>query len=144
MEVMVASFQTNNFNLDLAVQVALLHDILEDTVTTIDELTYLFGEKVRLGVQELTKNKDLPKDRQMDDCLKRIKLQPAEIWAVKLSDRITNLQPPPSDWDKPKRVRYQEEARTILKELSEGNEYLQNRLQLKIQDYSIYIAKLSN
>jgi guanosine-3',5'-bis(diphosphate) 3'-pyrophosphohydrolase len=139
MEVMVAASHTNSFNLELALPVALLHDTLEDTNTTPEELERLFSRDVRQGVQALTKDEFLPKEQQMDDCLRRIRLQPAEIWAVKLSDRITNLQPPPSDWDKPKRVRYQEEARIILKELREGNEYLGNRLQLKIQDYSIYI-----
>ena len=57
----------------------------------------------------------------MKDCLMRIKLQPVAIWAVKLSDRITNLQPPPLTWNEQKKIRYQEEARTILRELKEGN-----------------------
>ena len=139
MEVMVAAHHTNNFNLELALPVALLHDTLEDTNATFDELDKLFGQDVRKGVQALTKNKLLPKEQQMGDCLRRIRLHEKEIWAVKLSDRITNLQPPPLTWNELKKIRYQEEARTILRELKEGNEYLAKRLLSKIEEYSGYI-----
>jgi guanosine-3',5'-bis(diphosphate) 3'-pyrophosphohydrolase len=137
MEVIVAAYNTINFNLELAIQVALLHDTLEDTATNPDELTKLFGEEVRQGVQALTKDYYLPDDQQMEDSLRRIRLRPKEIWAVKLSDRITNLQPPPLTWNEQKRIRYQKEARTILTELKEGNEYLAIRLQCKIEEYRI-------
>jgi len=65
-----------------------------------------FGKAVTDGVKALTKNESLPKDRQMSDSLHRIKLQPSEIWAVKLADRITNLQPPPAYWSREKIPNY--------------------------------------
>lgn len=135
MEILVAARHTVNFNLELAVQVALLHDTLEDTNTAYDELLSLFGIEVFKGVQALTKDKNLLKEQQMDDCLNRIKLLAPEIRAVKLADRITNLQPPPSDWDMPKRTRYLDEAKVILHRLKGGNDYLEKRLQDKIEDY---------
>jgi guanosine-3',5'-bis(diphosphate) 3'-pyrophosphohydrolase len=60
---------------------------------------------------------------------------PKEIWAVKLADRITNLQPPPEDWTIEKQKVYSEESEMILKELSYGNEYLEKRLGEKISEY---------
>ena len=60
MEVLIAAYNTNNFNIELAIQVALLHDTLEDTTSTPDELAELFGEDVRQGVQALTKDDYLP------------------------------------------------------------------------------------
>ena len=75
----------------------------------------------------------------LEDSLRRIRLQLKEIWAVKLSDRITNLQPPPTHWDIQKRIRYQNEARIILIELKEGNEYLAARLESKIEEYTRFI-----
>lgn len=137
MEVLVAAHNSSDINLELALPVALLHDTLEDTNTTPDELAAFFGQEVVQGVMALTKDEFLPKEQQMEDCLRRIRLQPTEIWAVKLSDRITNLQPPPLTWNEQKRIRYQEEARTILRELKEGNEYLAIRLQKKIEEYRI-------
>lgn len=92
MEILIASFHTENFDLDFAVQVALLHDTLEDTSTTLAELEMEFGVDVAKAVLALTKNTELPGEEQMQDCIRKIKLLQPEVWAVKLADRITNLQ----------------------------------------------------
>ena len=92
------------------------------------------------AVSALTKNEELPKDQQLPDSIARIKKLQPEVWAVKLADRITNLQPPPQHWDIDKRIQYQSEARMILNELKHGNDYLANRLKLKIKEYSNYIS----
>ena len=135
MEILMASFNTENFDVDFAVQVAFLHDTLEDTSTTYDELKREFGTKIAKAVHALTKNTDLPKEQQMKDSLKRIKSMSPEVWAVKLADRITNLQPPPPHWDNDRKIRYREEAGLILSELKDGNEFLAKRLEEKIEEY---------
>jgi guanosine-3',5'-bis(diphosphate) 3'-pyrophosphohydrolase len=140
MEILLASQMTANFNLKLAMQTALLHDTLEDTDTTENELEEKFGIAIPACVKALTKNTKLQKDQQMADSLSRIKKMPFEIWAVKLADRITNLQPPPKHWNTEKKIKYLEEAKAILKELNKGNEYLAKRLETKIQEYQIYIT----
>jgi (p)ppGpp synthase/HD superfamily hydrolase len=83
---------------DLAVTCALLHDVVEDTETRLDEVAARFGPAVAAGVAALTKDPTLPKAEQMADSLRRIRAQPAEIAAVKLADRTTNLAPPPAHW----------------------------------------------
>ena len=50
MEILIASFHTENFNPDFAVQVALLHDTLEDTSTTFGELETEFGVDIAKAV----------------------------------------------------------------------------------------------
>ena len=135
MEILIASFHTENFDLDFAVQVALLHDTLEDTSTTFAELEKEFGEDIAKAVLALTKNDKLPKGEQLPDCLRRIKILQPEVWAVKLADRITNLQPPPPHWNKERKINYREEARLIVSELRDGNEYLARRLEEKIEEY---------
>lgn len=124
---------------DLAVQCALLHDTIEDTDTTYETLREAFGEPAASGVLALTKDARLPsKEAQMADSLARIKEQPFEIWAVKLADRITNLQPPPSNWRKPKINRYRKEAQMILDSLGPANAHLASRLKQKIADYGVF------
>tara|TARA_R100000935_G_C2839825_1_gene170328 strand:- start:5564 stop:6121 length:558 start_codon:yes stop_codon:yes gene_type:complete len=140
MEVLIASSNTSNFNLGFAVQIALLHDTIEDTSTDFEELENMFGIEIANAVSALTKNSELPKEQQMKDCLARIKKLQPEVWAIKLADRITNLQKPPSDWENSKKIKYQQEARTILKELKAGNEFLANRLEAKIEAYGIYLT----
>lgn len=135
MEILIASFHSENFDLGFAVQVALLHNTLEDTSTTFEELETKFGVEIAKGVLALTKNEKLPKEEQIKDCLKRIKLLQSEVWAVKLADRITNLQPPPPHWSKERKINYRDEARLIVSELRDGNEYLARRLEEKIEEY---------
>ena len=141
MELFVASSAEDKLNLEFAVQVALLHDLIEDTDTTCEEIEDRSGIEIMRAVSALTKNEELPKDQQLPDSIARIKKLQPEVWAVKLADRITNLLPPPSHWDNEKRIQYQREARMILNELKQGNDYLANRLKLEIEKYGNYINK---
>jgi (p)ppGpp synthase/HD superfamily hydrolase len=120
---------------DLAVQCALLHDVIEDTAATYTLLAERFGRAVAEGVQALTKDSGLPKSAQMADSLARIQAQPTEIWMVKLADRIANLQPPPPHWNTQRIAAYRQEAHEILARLGSADPYLAARLQTKIQEY---------
>lgn len=125
---------------DLSIQCALLHDVIEDTQVTYDQVEAGFGVQVASGVLSLTKNKKLPsKQEQMLDSLNRIKKQPKEVWMVKLADRITNLQPPPHYWDNKKILKYQKEARLIHDHLSPAHKILSERLSQKIANYQEHI-----
>jgi len=136
MEIIFAAAQTENFNLELALQAALLHDVLEDTTTTEIELETVFGAEVTAGVKALSKDEALPKNERLPDSLQRILLQPKEIWAVKLADRITNLQPPPKYWTAEKIAQYKQEAILIYETLRGGNSYLAKRLWQEIENYN--------
>jgi guanosine-3',5'-bis(diphosphate) 3'-pyrophosphohydrolase len=136
MEVILSYHHNPCFELGYAMQVAILHDTLEDTDTTFDELSKEFGIEVAKGVQALTKDSSIQeKDARMADSLKRIKMMSKEVSIVKLADRITNLQKPPSHWADEKISKYAIEAETILENLIGSNEYLAKRLALKIREY---------
>ncbi len=88
---------------DVAVLVAaILHDTIEDTETTADELRTIFGEEVTSIVLEVTDDKSLPKAER-----KRLQIEHAAVASpkaklVKLADKICNLRDiaasPPADW----------------------------------------------
>jgi len=89
---------------------ALLHDVLEDTQTTEEELLLRFGKKVTAIVKELTDDKSLAKDVR-----KRLQIEHApfashEAKLVKLADKICNLRDmlnaPPASWDLARRQEY--------------------------------------
>ena len=123
---------------DLGVCCALLHDTIEDTPTSFEDIERYFGRAVADGVQALTKDVGLPKEQQMPDSLARIRQQPHQVWMVKMADRITNLQAPPAHWSADKRRFYQTEAGQILGELAPASPFLAQRLETKIEAYEQY------
>ncbi|AXH12649.1 HD domain-containing protein [Halarcobacter bivalviorum] len=127
---------------DLAITVALLHDTIEDTDVTYDDLYSEFGAEVAEAVEALTKDKTIEsKKDQMALSINNLLTQPYEVQMVKLADRITNMQKPPESWDSLKVLNYQKEAKFILSCLKNSNLYLSKRLEDKINEYVVYINR---
>jgi (p)ppGpp synthase/HD superfamily hydrolase len=82
MEVIAALRTAPEHDQELAVQCALLHDVVEDTKTSVHQLRAVFGRAVADGVAALSKDEDLPPQEQMEDSLHRIREEPPEIWIV--------------------------------------------------------------
>lgn len=120
----------------LLIQVAILHDVIEDTDVTHWHLVNDFGLRVANGVVALSKNPDLPKEKQMQDSVRRIKNQPLEVGIVKLADRISNLQYMHPKWNKNKVKSYIEESVMILENLGHCSKYLNRKLNFYIQNQS--------
>lgn len=89
---------------------ALLHDTIEDTETTADELRENFGDAVTDIVLEVTDDKSLPKAER-----KRLQIEYAahaspQAKLVKLADKICNLRDilasPPADWSVARKQEY--------------------------------------
>jgi len=122
-------------NLEKVILLALLHDTIEDTSATYEEIKNEFGNEIAEGVSALTKNKSLPCEERMKDSIERIKKQSVEVSIVKLADRLFNLKDIPLQWSEEKIFDYKEQAKLILNELGHSNEYLANRLKEKIDNY---------
>ncbi len=89
---------------------AILHDTIEDTDTTSDEIRQAFGEEVLNLVLEVTDDKSLPKMRR-----KRLQIEHAprisfKAKLIKLADKISNvndlLYSPPRRWSFPRKQQY--------------------------------------
>jgi len=117
---------TNDFDKTYAVQIALLHDTLEDTSTTFEELENVFGIEIANGVLALTKNEAMPKESRMQDSLDRVKMMRKEVWAVKMADRITNLQKPPAYWTEEKKAESARRLRLFYESWRRGMDFLLN------------------
>lgn len=124
---------------DFVITVALLHDVIEDTDVTYDELYKEFSAEVAEAVDALSKDKTLPKKEQMADSINRLLTQGYDVQMVKLADRITNMQKPPEKWDSEKIFNYHKEAKFILSCLKNSNLHLSKRLEDKINNYIVYI-----
>ncbi|HEY9474402.1 MAG TPA: HD domain-containing protein [Mycobacteriales bacterium] len=73
---------------------ALLHDVVEDTPCTIEDVGYRFGPEVAEQVAWLTRPPAGPADAEAvrDRYLARFAEAPTPVLAVKLSDRYSNVQ----------------------------------------------------
>ena len=120
---------------DLALTCALLHDTVEDTAVTVEQVAAEFGPAVAAGVAALSKDPALPKEQAMADSLRRIQEQPREVWMVKLADRISNLERPPQHWKPTKVAAYRAEALVIADALGAASPYLLARLRARIAGY---------
>ncbi len=141
MEVINIIQQTHeSLNTNLAIQCALLHDVIEDTNHSYEDIKKEFGAEVAEGVIALTKNDKIPlKLDRMIDSLNRIKLQPKEIWIVKIADRICNLYHPPFYWNNERIQSYITESKIILKQLKPSSEVASKRLEEKIIQYHFFL-----
>lgn len=81
---------------------AVLHDTIEDTETTGEELERQFGSEVRRIVEELTDDKSLPKEVRKRLQIEHASLASSKAKLVKLADKICNIvdvtNDPPPDW----------------------------------------------
>ena len=126
-------------NLDLIVVAALLHDTIEDTQTTLEEIEKEFGKDVAKGVLSLTRDEKLPEEKQIEDSVNRISKLPKnlvrEIAIVKMSDRLFNLNNYMPIWDKAHREEYMVEANLILKKLGWASAKLKRDILQVIKEY---------
>ena len=139
MEIIAALAVEEAAHPNLAVQCALLHDVLEDTEVSKQKLDEEFGTEVANGVDALSKKLGIKESQRLRESLDRIREQPREVGMVKLADHISNLQPPPFDWKQEKIKAYRESSKKIHDDLNSDSPYLEKRLQEKIQNYKQYI-----
>ncbi|XP_011305705.1 guanosine-3',5'-bis(diphosphate) 3'-pyrophosphohydrolase MESH1 [Fopius arisanus] len=71
---------------------AILHDTVEDTETTLDEIEREFGPEVKLVVSEVTDDKSLPKMERKQLQIDHSPHISHEAKLVKLADKIYNLR----------------------------------------------------
>lgn len=97
---------------------AALHDTIEDTATTADELNSIFGEKITSIVLELTDDKSLPKLARKEKQIEHAPHCSPEAKIVKLADKICNLRnilaAPPSDWSAERKKEYFDWAAKVV------------------------------
>lgn len=97
---------------------ALLHDTLEDTETSTEELVETFGDEIAALVQEVTDDKRLPKQERKRLQIEHAAHLSARAGLVKLADKIANLRDvadsPPADWTLERRREYFDWAKDVV------------------------------
>jgi (p)ppGpp synthase/HD superfamily hydrolase len=107
-------------------QGAILHDTIEDTETTGEELEGRFGAEVRRLVEEVTDDQRLPKAER-----KRLQIEHApqlspKAKLIKIADKISNVRDvtyfPPAHWPHQRRCDYLDWAEKVVAGLRGSNQ----------------------
>ena len=100
------------------ISAALLHDTVEDTQTTAEELQKVFGRRIARIVLEVTDDKLLPKAERKRRQVEHAPHLSRAAKLVKLADKICNLRDiadsPPPTWSLRRRRAYFDWARKVV------------------------------
>lgn len=98
---------------------AFLHDTVEDTPTSLEELGERFGPAIRDLVQELTDDKSLPKERRKELQVQHAPHASPAAKQLKIADKIANIRDltdaPPADWTMDRKREYVAWAERVVR-----------------------------
>jgi len=121
------------------IMAAFIHDVVEDTPTTNQEVAERFGPDVAALVAEVTDDKSLPKAER-----KRLQIETApkkskRAQSIKVVDKISNLRAilhsPPTDWDQQLKKEYVAWAKKVVDGLTEPNAILKVEFEKTLQEF---------
>lgn len=97
---------------------ALLHDIVEDTTGTAEEIAARFGPAVAAPVLEVTDDRSLPKAERKRRQEATVAAKSDGARRIKLADKASNLtalaESPPVHWDAARRAEYVAWAERVI------------------------------
>ena len=110
---------------------ALLHDTLEDTETSYEELRGQFGEEIADVVVEVTDTKWLKSAARKRLQISKASHSSAQARAVKIADKISNVRDilanPPAGWSLARKQEYFDWARAVVDEVRGAHPELERR-----------------
>ena len=115
---------------DLAtLQAALLHDTVEDTETTYEEIEERFGNEVAGLVKEVTDDKGLKNETRKRLQVEHAPHLPLKAKLIKIADKISNITSvtysPPKGWSTERRVEYLDWSARVVEGCRGANEALE-------------------
>lgn len=110
------------------IQAALLHDIIEDTKVTPEELNNLFGGEVASIVLELTDDTSLSSTRRKEIQVEKAKHLSHKAKLIRIADKICNIDDLvkyPMPWSRKRKINYVHWSRKVVEECKGINKKLE-------------------
>ena len=118
---------TNGEAIEIVVA-AILHDTIEDTETTVEDLRAAFGPRVADLVMEVTDDKSLPSSERKSLQVEHAAHASAGAQIIKIADKTANLRSlvasPPPNWSKVRRDEYVAWAGRVVEGCRGANRWL--------------------
>ncbi|CAN5707727.1 HD domain-containing protein [soil metagenome] len=109
---------------------AVLHDTIDDTETTKEEITELFGSDICEYVLEVNDDKSLPKAERKQKQIEHAPHLSQGAKLIKLGDKISNIRDvmenPPDGWSDERQLEYVNWGEKVVAGLRGANENLEN------------------
>ena len=127
----------------IVIQAALLHDTVEETDTTIEEIGDVFGDKIKQIVAEVTDDKNLPKQTRKQIQIDTAHKKSPEAKLVKLADKLHNLRSLdsadgiPVGWEEQRINEYFIWAFNVVKGLRGTNAMMEKELDKLFQKHGV-------
>ena len=117
---------------------AILHDTIEDTETTPEEIAGIFGKRVRDLVMEVTDDKILDKrERKQMQIDTAVELS-REAALIRIADKISNVSDlavsPPKGWSKRRKLEYLEWTEQVVEQLKDTEPCLEQMYYRALTD----------
>jgi guanosine-3',5'-bis(diphosphate) 3'-pyrophosphohydrolase len=125
-------------------QGAVLHDTVEDTETTFEEIETRFGQEVKELVAEVTDDKSLPKMERKRLQVVNAPHKSRKAKLIKLADKLYNLRDlsktTPQGWTEQRVQEYYEWAAKVVRGLLKTNDALEEQIEnvLRERKVSLY------
>ena len=117
---------------------ALLHDTIEDTRTTREELLETFGADIADLVAEVTDDKSLPKAERKRLQIEHAPAISARAQTIKIADKISNLRSiavtPPEGWDLRRKQEYMAWAKRVVDACTAPNPFLKTEFERTFEE----------
>ncbi|GAB1604267.1 guanosine-3',5'-bis(diphosphate) 3'-pyrophosphohydrolase MESH1-like [Argonauta hians] len=130
------------------IQAALLHDTVEDTDTTLQEIEDHFGKQVSGVVGEVSDDKTLDKAERKRLQIEHAKTCSGQAKLVKLADKLYNLRDlnrtTPMGWTEERVHQYFVWAKKVVQNLSGTNEPMEKALDAIFRDRNISELEMSS
>ena len=124
---------------------AILHDTVEDTRTTPEDIRNEFGRVVEDLVREVTDNKMLDKAERKENQVKHAPHLSPGAKLIKLADKISNVREigtdPPEKWDVERRREYFTWAKRVVEAMGQVNPELEAHFSSVVDESIDLIAK---
>jgi guanosine-3',5'-bis(diphosphate) 3'-pyrophosphohydrolase len=120
-----------------------LHDTVEDTNTTYEEIKNKFGLKIANIVDDVTDNKSLPKIERKKLQIMHASNVSIEAQYVKLADKYSNISnlliDPPTSWTHERVIGYVYWGFAVYKKLKGINKYFDDKFTELFENFNINV-----
>jgi len=120
---------------------AILHDVVEDTDATYEEIKVCFGIPIADIVAEVTDNKSLPKVERKRLQVSRMAQKSRSAQLIKMADKLDNItdmrRSPPKDWSTARIEGYVAWALAVTRQSRRLNDFLWGGLEVIFKQFGL-------